>query len=157
MAILSHAIGKMRTKRLTGFRFRAFMGRFSNDVMAVKGLLQDSSGGDIVATGVVSLAPISWVHAPLPPPSQPHPFLYLSGDNSALTLSLPQPKHFRAESCTYVPANSIFSGPVTSTLSAIRFHVNPFICQCKRKKEKKRGKKEVLMVSHFTLLLVVFE
>ena len=29
---------KTKTQRLTGFKFRTFMGRFQNDTMAVKGL-----------------------------------------------------------------------------------------------------------------------
>ena len=37
--ILSHASAKKKTKRLNRFKFRAFMGRFSSDIMAVKELI----------------------------------------------------------------------------------------------------------------------
>ena len=39
MEILSHASAKMKAKRLTGFKFRRFYESFSNDIMAVKGLI----------------------------------------------------------------------------------------------------------------------
>ena len=38
----------------------------------------------------------------------------------------PSLSNFRAEGCTDAPANSIFSGPVTSILNAMRFDENPF-------------------------------
>ena len=37
--ILSHANAKKKTKRHKGFRFRAFIGCFKNDIMAAKGLI----------------------------------------------------------------------------------------------------------------------
>ena len=40
--ILSRADAKKKRKRLKGFKFRTFLGFFSNDVMAVKGLMQES-------------------------------------------------------------------------------------------------------------------
>ena len=42
------------------------------------------------------------------------------------------------------PANSVFSGPITSVFSAMGFDENPFRCQCK--KEDKRA--EVFQISH---------
>ena len=39
MEILSHASAKMKAKRLTGFKFCRFYESFSNDIMAVKGLI----------------------------------------------------------------------------------------------------------------------
>ena len=38
MKVLSHASVKKKTKKLKGFKFHAFYGSFSNDIMAVKGL-----------------------------------------------------------------------------------------------------------------------
>ena len=40
----------------------------------------------------------------------------------ALTLSLRQPTNVRAERCTDVTANSMFSGPITSTFKVLLFH-----------------------------------
>ena len=50
-----------------------------------------------------------------------------------------------------VPANSIFSDPIASTVSAIHCDESPSTCQCE--KENKKG----LKVSNFALLLVVFK
>ena len=55
-------------------------------------------------------------------------------------------KIFRAEWCTDAPANSIFSGPVTSIFSAMRFDENPF-SQANAIKEDK--KTEGFQISHF--------
>ena len=35
----THASGKQKTKRLKGFKFRSFVGRFPRDILAVKGLM----------------------------------------------------------------------------------------------------------------------
>ena len=43
MEILSHASVKRKTKRLKGFKFCTFMGRFQNNIMAVKGLMSSDS------------------------------------------------------------------------------------------------------------------
>jgi len=55
-----------------------------------------------------------------------------------------------------VPANSIYSGPITSAFNAVRFDENPFTCHCKKGGEKRR-KKEDLKVSNIALLLDVFK
>ena len=52
-----------------------------------------------------------------------------------LTPSLLQPVLYRTESCTDTPANSIFSGPI-STLNAMRFGDNPFTCKYKKEEKK---------------------
>ena len=44
-----------------------------------------------------------------------------------------------------VPANSIFSDPIASTLSAIRCDESPSTCQC----EKENKKAERFQISHF--------
>ena len=38
-----------------------------------------------------------------------------------------------------VPANSIFSGPITSIFSAKSFDGDPFICQCEKEDKKAQG------------------
>ena len=38
MEFLSHAGAKKKTERLTDFKFRNFIGCFSSDIMAVKGI-----------------------------------------------------------------------------------------------------------------------
>ena len=38
-----------------------------------------------------------------------------------------------------MPENSPFSGPIKSTLNAMRFGENPFTCQCKTKREEKKS------------------
>ena len=48
----------------------------------------------------------------------------------------PAGKKFPAERCTDTPANSIFSGPVTSTFNASRFRDHPFTCQYKKENIK---------------------
>ena len=45
--ILSHASGKKKTKRLTDFKFCNFIGSFSGDIMAVKGLKWGCSVGSV--------------------------------------------------------------------------------------------------------------
>ena len=40
--------------------------------------------------------------------------------------------NFRAEWCTDAPANSIFSGPMTSVFNAMYFDGNPFKRQCEK-------------------------
>ena len=44
-----------------------------------------------------------------------------------------------------MPANSICSGPVTSTFNAMCFDENPFTCRC----EKENTKAEGFQISHF--------
>ena len=44
-----------------------------------------------------------------------------------------------------VPANSIFSGPITSVLNAMRFDENPFACLCGKEDKKTEG----FQISHF--------
>jgi len=56
--------------------------------------------------------------------------------SEGLTPSLPQPVIFPGESCTDMPANSLFSGPVTSLVNAVRFDENPFTGQCKKEDRK---------------------
>ena len=55
---------------------------------------------------------------------------------ASLTPSVPQPVKFGAEWCTEAPASSIFSGPISSIFSAMRFDGDPSPCQC-RKEDKK--------------------
>ena len=38
METFSHASAKKKTKQLKGFKFRTVIGRFENEIMAVKGL-----------------------------------------------------------------------------------------------------------------------
>ena len=51
--------------------------------------------------------------------SQRSPSVPEVAHNRALTPSLSQPVHFRAERCMDTPANSRFSGPITSTFNAL--------------------------------------
>ena len=55
---------------------------------------------------------------------------------TSLTPSLLQPKHFRAERCRDVPANSVFSSPTTSIFNAVHFDENSFPCQCQKEDKK---------------------
>ena len=50
-----------------------------------------------------------------------------------------------------MPANSIFSGPVTSTFNAMHFGeiLFKYQCQKKKKKKKKDKKAEGFEISHF--------
>ena len=56
-----------------------------------------------------------------------------------------------AERYTDAPANSIFSGPITSTFSAVCFDKKSFHMTVQKMRQKQ------LMVSNFALLLVVFQ
>ena len=55
-----------------------------------------------------------------------------------------------AEICRDAPANSIFSGPITSTFNALRFRDYRFTCQYNKEDKKVMG-------LNFTLLVVVFK
>ena len=50
-----------------------------------------------------------------------------------------------------MPANSIFSGPITLNFKSMHFDGDPFTCQCEKQKQKS------LRVSNFALLWVVFK
>ena len=56
-----------------------------------------------------------------------------------LTPSLPQPVNFPAEKCMDAPANSILSGLITSTFSAIPVDKSPFTRQCEKEDRKAKG------------------
>ena len=45
-----------------------------------------------------------------------------------------------------MPANSTFSGPITSTFNAVPFDKSPFTCQCKNKEHRKA---EGFQIVHF--------
>ena len=68
-----------------------------------------------------------------------------------LTTSLTQPLKFSGWICTDAPANSIFTGPLTSILNAMHFDKNCFTYQLEKRKQKG------LRVSNFALLLVAFK
>ena len=66
--ILSHTSAKKKTERLKGFKFRTFNGRFSSDIIAVKGLRA------LLPLAYIFLHPppfISTPHAPAPTPQLP--------------------------------------------------------------------------------------
>ena len=44
------------------------------------------------------------------------------------------------------PANSVFSGPITSTFSAVCFVENPFTCRCKKEAKRLKGFKLALLL-----------
>ena len=67
-----------------------------------------------------------------------------------LTPSLPQPVHFRHERWKDAPANSVFSGPITLLLSMTCVFM-------KILSHGSRKRKKGLMVSNFSLLIVVFK
>ena len=60
--------------------------------------------------------------------------------------------NFRAERCTYAPADSICSGPIVSTFNVIRFDVSLF-SQMPVRKRKQKG----LRVSNFAFSLAIFK
>ena len=68
-----------------------------------------------------------------------------------LTPSLPQPVNFRAERCTDAPADSVFSGPITSFFNAMRFDEDPFTCHCEKEDRKKtlKGFKFCALIGRF--------
>ena len=59
--------------------------------------------------------------------------------SAPLTPSLPQPVTFPVERCTDAPANSVFSGPITSTFDAMCFDESPFTCQCEKEDKMLKG------------------
>ena len=61
-----------------------------------------------------------------------------------LTPSLPQPA-CKISGLNGAPANSIFSGPITSILNCMHFDGDPLTCQC----EKQNKKVEGFQISHF--------
>ena len=69
-----------------------------------------------------------------------------------LMLLCPNLKKLWAERCTIVPANSIFSSPITSTFNAVRFNENPFTCQCEKEDRNSEGFQILHFIGHFEII-----
>ena len=63
--ILLHASAKKKTERLKGFKFRTFNGRFSSDIIAVKGLRA------LLPLAYIFLHPPPFISTPHPPAPTP--------------------------------------------------------------------------------------